>query len=378
MKNYSLNPTNENALSMFRNDTIGRNREIARFIQLLDAIEGGCSIALNGDWGSGKTFFVKQVKLILDYCNPQTHMSNKTRESLKQIISSFGCDSSESNATVYYDAWANDNTEDPILSLIYATIKSNQTDMKEERKIEIANIVSTIVDLLTGLNTSKFVEQVKKFKGKDLFEAIKEKGNIDQLVKRFINILIEERGNKLIFFIDELDRCKPDYAIKMLERIKHYFDDERIIFVFSVNLQQLQHTIKAYYGAEFDATRYMDKFFDLRVSLSAIDYDSYFNNCAFFKRTSFFCDHACEDVIRYFRFTLREIERYIRLVKIAINKKSSYGFFNNDTLYILAGTYFVPVAIGLSMKNLDAYSKYINGLDPYPIAELPSHTQNKI
>ena len=61
----------------------------------------------------------------------------------------------------------------------------------------------------------------------------------------------------------------------LLERIKHYFDDERITFVFSVSLTQLQWTIRNYYGNGFDATKYLDKFFDLRVSIPNADYERF-------------------------------------------------------------------------------------------------------
>lgn len=80
----------------------------------------------------------------------------------------------------------------------------------------------------------------------------------------------EEKAEKLVIFIDELDRCKPSFAIEMLERIKHYFDDERIIFVVSLNKEQLIHTISNYYGSEFDATRYLNRFFDISVNLPEI------------------------------------------------------------------------------------------------------------
>ena len=61
----------------------------------------------------------------------------------------------------------------------------------------------------------------------------------------------------MLFFIDELDRCKPSFAVHLLEQLKHYISDERITFVFSVNLEQLQHTIKHYYGINFDSGRYL-------------------------------------------------------------------------------------------------------------------------
>ena len=49
-----------------------------------------------------------------------------------------------------------------------------------------------------------------------------------------------KKGNRLIIMVDELDRCKPSYAVKLLERIKHYFTNDRITFVFSVNTYELE------------------------------------------------------------------------------------------------------------------------------------------
>ena len=69
MKSYDLKPTRENLLSTYRQDVIDRNGDIFMFIELLNMVEDSCSIALEGNWGSGKTFFVKQVKMVMDAHN---------------------------------------------------------------------------------------------------------------------------------------------------------------------------------------------------------------------------------------------------------------------------------------------------------------------
>ena len=66
MKSLELKPTKENLLNMFLQDSIGRNEEIFYFIDLLNSINTNYAISLDAQWGSGKTFFIKQVKMVLD------------------------------------------------------------------------------------------------------------------------------------------------------------------------------------------------------------------------------------------------------------------------------------------------------------------------
>ncbi len=66
MKSYELQPTHENIMATLEENLIDRNKDVFRFTTLLDNIEDSCSIALDGKWGSGKTFFVKQQKMILE------------------------------------------------------------------------------------------------------------------------------------------------------------------------------------------------------------------------------------------------------------------------------------------------------------------------
>ena len=66
MKRHDLQPTDDNIRSTFYNDSIGRNEALVNFIRIIDSIDESYSIALDSYWGSGKTFFVKQVKMILD------------------------------------------------------------------------------------------------------------------------------------------------------------------------------------------------------------------------------------------------------------------------------------------------------------------------
>ena len=76
MKKRDLAPNYENLCSTFCEDSIGRNEDLLYFIKLLDSISGPYSIAVDGRWGSGKTFFVKQAKMLLDVYNPHSQLTD--------------------------------------------------------------------------------------------------------------------------------------------------------------------------------------------------------------------------------------------------------------------------------------------------------------
>ena len=80
----------------------------------------------------------------------------------------------------------------------------------------------------------------------------------------------KETGHPLIFIIDELDRCRPTFAIELLERVKHIFDIPNMIFVFGINRSELCSSLQSIYG-EIDAGVYLRRFFDMEFSLPEID-----------------------------------------------------------------------------------------------------------
>ena len=114
-----------------------------------------------------------------------------------------------------------------------------------------------------------------------LAPLVEEKGNrlaahIDaqELVRKFrvalqdmAKELSARKGNPLVVMIDELDRCRPSYAVELLEVAKHLFSVDRIVFVLAVNRSQLVHSITALYGTDFDAHGYLRRFFDVDFRL---------------------------------------------------------------------------------------------------------------
>lgn len=367
MKTFELAASNENVIETLRKDPIHRNKDLFRFIEIVNSIDFSCSIALDGEWGAGKTFFIKQAKAILDVNNPGYSLDNNT--GIKDLWDNFAVKRNiglESVVTIYYDAWINDNDVDPILSLIYEIMKqvgisypkANDVDKKEILK----NLGADIVSHFTGAEITKYFDSCKQ---KDYFGEIKDDKELFQQIKAFFDTILEERGNRLVFFIDELDRCKPDYAVRLLERIKHYFNNDRVTFIFAMNSSELQHTIKRFYGQGFNATRYLDRFFDFKLAMPKPDMQSYYDLIGFYDK-SYVIDSIIKNVIEKYHFSLRETERYFRIVKMAVYNSIQKGKNNNvyypeDIAHAFLATYFAPILLGARLANVEDYNSITSG-----------------
>lgn len=375
MKSYELQPTYENLLNTYLNDTIARDMDLFRFIEILNSIDESCSIALDGGWGSGKTFFVKQAKMILDAHNDFIASYND-KDKIKGLWIQHHKNQPvelQTQVSVYYDSWENDNDEDPALSLVYSILQSVEYDYSLKKGADCLKIAATILEFFSG---KKWTQLINSFKSDDPLQELKKEKGIQKMIKNFLDSLLFKKGNRLVVYIDELDRCKPSYAVRLLERIKHYFSNDKITYVFSVNINELQHTIKQYYGADFNASKYLDRFFDLRISLPPADLKRYYQSLNY-NSSHYTYDIVCNAVIKAYHFELREIAKYLRLTKIAAyepthgNRKYDFSFSDGCGLHY-GLTYIVPIMIGLKICDSRRYSEFINGRDYTPLLEISS------
>lgn len=235
----------------------------AKFLYEVAARRGETSnlvININAEWGAGKTHFTRR---------------------LAQTIK-------EKHPTVYVDAWKQDFSDDPLLA-IFSSI-SEQLGDQSDKFTALAKITEKKVGvLLKGVGPALVQGFVKKITGVDDFSEIaksvtenmielhKEKNAVIEEIKcdlrDWVRYVKQKDGiNKdlpIFIFIDELDRCRPSYAINLLEIVKHIFDVKGLVFFISTDTEQLQHSIKVVYGKDFDAQQYLGRFFDRRNILSA-------------------------------------------------------------------------------------------------------------
>lgn len=373
MNNFDLIPNEENLIKTLKDDLLKRNQDILSFYDLVLAQEGTTSIAVDGRWGSGKTFFVKQSMMLINAQNPSYRIEHKKKN---EIINAFKIPqhaeeiSENYNMAVYYDAWENDNEIDPILSIVYAIIKQTGINYNFSDDISVFKLAGSVLETFTGRNINGIIDNLKS---EDPLEGIRKSKELYEKISKFFIGLLEERGNRLVVFIDELDRCNPCFAIKLLERVKHYLSDERVTFVFSINMYELQHTIKHYYGNSFDACKYLDRFFDMRISLPPVDKTDYF------KKIGLCGDYLLENVSRriidVYNMELREVSHFYQQVKIAVygpaHDSSKWEFiFPNEKGDKLLLIFIVPILIALRMEDITLYNDFFSGKNSMPIMDI--------
>lgn len=373
MNSFELIPTEENLIHTLNKDLLKRNKDLVRFYDLLLAQEGTSSIAIDGRWGSGKTFFVKQSMLLINAKNPMSDMDDEKKASIVYAIPfpEKSEDVPENyNVAVYYDAWENDNDTDPVLSLVYEIIKQLGINYDFDDNGNIFKLAGSVLEAFTGRNINSIIENLKS---ENPLTNIREEKDLHEDIKNFFTELLVERGNRLVIFIDELDRCKPSYAVHLLERIKHYLCDERITFVFSVNLGELQHTIKHYYGNTFDACRYLDRFFDMRLSLPPADKTAFYREMGL--DSGYILEKVSRKVIDTYNMELREATRFYRQVKTAAyepthdSRKWDFGFSDGKGKKLLL-MYITPILVGLKIVDISLYNDFVNGKNSKPLMDI--------
>ncbi len=403
MRNFDLNPDYTNIKNTLLTNELERNKFLFRFISLLQSIEDiNCSIALDAHWGAGKTFFVKQAKLVFDAINPYIESDNLSEElkndcnKIVKMAERYGIKDNP-QLCVYYNAWENDNDDDPILSLIYSIANNISTEIKIiDGKRDLSAIIQSIVSLINvqinvpldeknqtsmsfGIDGQRINDVVEAFKKKKEFGNIEHEKKLKSEMNEFLNSLLPEKANRLVIFIDELDRCKPLFAVKLLERIKHYYDNPNITFVFSTNLRELKNTINNLYGEQFNASRYLDKFFDITIQLPQINIEQYFNYLGF--PSNYISTLVKIRIAEVFNLGLREINRLLKnsLIANRMIRKSNQAFWGNEKFYNFISDYLTPVLIALKMTNTEKYESFITGNEPeifLSIFNMPDYASN--
>lgn len=326
-------------------------------------------------------FFVRQIEEVLKYVlvNQWADEENSIEKLpsykyLKDNEMIAKMELKHSYLPIYYNAWMYDNHSDPLMSLLLVMTKTckgvydTKIDSEKISK-KLIEVVATLPISLGEFKANPFTA-IEKLQGKsmDILSLVQTEEEIRERVKGIFNDIIVERAQKLIIFIDELDRCRPSFAIEMLERIKHYFDDERVIFVVSLNKEQLIHTITNYYGSGFDATRYLNKFFDVNINLPVMD--RYQKQSIEFseQRTErkYWLHQLAEELSDYYHLSLRD--KLIYKSRIESVPSSTGTYISSESYFI---SLFVACIILLDIIDIPEKKKFLEGKSTFVASVLP-------
>lgn len=269
MKRVDEEPTPKAIEDALTQDPLHRKREIEDFLKMLIAVEPPYTFVIDAPWGSGKTFFVKQVARALQMTNPAL-----SQDSAKPSTT-FGNIDEELHKKpylpIYFNAWEDDHFDNPILpilaSIASATGEKSVKGGEDFRKGIIGAIEAAASLVGYGGDINGVIEN---FSGADFLEQYKNekelRGKIDELIKSNLPKI----ADRAVIFIDELDRCRPEFAIKVLEQTKTLFQQENIVVVYSTDITQLAHSLQGIYGPRFDGRKYLERFYDKRLELNPI------------------------------------------------------------------------------------------------------------
>lgn len=247
-------------MSISEQDKIGREEVVDKICGLVDSLEKDKNfcLALNGAWGSGKTFVLDMIE-------------EKLSERQEYIV-------------IKYDAWENNFYPDPLIAILSCVIdgideKLYLLDRKKERAMKaaksgvntLAKVSAKIEKLQTVIEGIKNI--IKIFHNPIDTAVLGDFKSYKTLLKETKDILNEitqvgeyrEKQTKLIILVDEIDRCLPDEQLKILERLHHLFDIKNCVVIVTMNQASVVKTVHTIYG--IDGYEYLRKFFDFTLKL---------------------------------------------------------------------------------------------------------------
>lgn len=259
----------------FKYDRLGRVDYAKPLTQLIENTPEPFVLAVDGGWGTGKTSF---LRMWCRYLEDRGHRC------------------------LYFSAWKNDFAVDPLAALVAelaADLEKDSPLSDRTKKVlaelkKVANVLSrrfagaAIATSLYSLWSSRSpnepdeqqqaLENFSNAAGEVVSDAVgnylagrrdleKFRAALSKLVAELAESDRGDSPKKVVLFVDELDRCRPLYAVELLERIKHLFDVPGVIFALGLNLEQLAHSVKAVNGTTFDGVGYLRRFLDLIWSL---------------------------------------------------------------------------------------------------------------
>lgn len=325
---------------------------------LLDQVDDELVIVLDAPWGEGKTTFIKMWRGLLHQYGTKN---------------------------IYFDAYKNDYVEDPFLAMVRELNVLMDKELKDDDAEEFRKKAVSAIKVLgraslrvaikaatAGVLDDTVLEgagaggELAEFADKIIAEKLTSLESDRAVIDDFRDALesfAEQIGGerKLVFIVDELDRCRPSFALELLEKIKHVLSVPNVVFVLVLHRQQMEEIIKSAYGTGIDASNYLQKFVHIWADLpKKIDsasgdsgtYLSYCLNQMNYKQIGVEEDLAIDqyhELVHFYNMSPREIER--SLANFAIIKSAA-----SASLDAISGRLAVFLAI-IKVRYPNTYKK---------------------
>ena len=333
----------------WKHDALQRKPIAANLTNLIRDQKNPLVVSVSGDWGTGKTFLLRHWQAQLE---------------------------KEGFRAIYFNAWEDDFCDDPFVAIIgqLAEYFSEDKDIKDITAL-LLEIKEKAKPLFMSMIEKKYGVPLSELKDKVLEEYSDQRKSKDQLKERLkeLSKKVRELSEKvpekhkfpLVFIIDELDRCRPTFAVELLERVKHVFDVPGIVFIFGLNRGELGKSVQSLYG-EIDADIYLRRFFDMEFRLPEAD-------------ATAFCEYLIDQRYKLDRFyregvqgltdfkiifpgflglidlSLRDMDYCIRTMAF-VGKNLGKGNWMHP--------YLLAALIPLKLKDPPLYQKFIQGECP--------------
>lgn len=349
----------------YKNDALSRKETGEALTEFVLSANDSVVVCIDAPWGQGKTTFLRMW---------EQHLKNNDIP------------------TIYFNAWESDFSDDALVCLI-GEISASITELSKtgdeskareylgktkdigiallKRSVPVAAKIATAgaLDLdkvteqaLAGLAESIAKEQLERYENSK--KSIKSfRKAISQLASSTTD---PDNPKPLVFIIDELDRCRPNFAIEILEKAKHFFNVDNIVFVLGADKKQLGSSIKAIYGEGLNVNGYLRRFMDFDYILPPPDkglfvkalFKKYSFNEYFSKKNARGVQYEGEQSLKMFSelfelysLTLREQEHCCSLLSLSIRTTPE-----NYKLFPL----FLCFLIVLKVKSPDLYKELIS------------------
>ena len=334
-------------------DVLDREQLAARLTNLIQNQSAPFTFSIHGNWGTGKTFLLKRWQKDLE---------------------------AQGFKAIYFNAWEDDFSADPLLAIL-----GQMSDYFKERGLKslarsaaegavplIRENLLGVLKATTGVTLKGDHDgQDKKAFLKAYLDQRATKDKLKQSLTKMSAAVLAATGHPMVFIIDELDRCRPNFAIELLERVKHIFDVPNLVFVFGLNRDELCKSLQSVYG-EIDSDVYLRRFFDMEFTLPEVDTKSFaehlikkFELAKFFTTLGTNANSSTYEVSYrkllgniplfwgHLGLSLRDIDYCVRMIAL-VGK-------NLEPSYYRYAPWLLALLMPLKLMNPAMYRQYIQG-----------------